>query len=418
MKFIHAADLHLDSPLRNLERYDGAPVDTWRGVTRRALENLVELAIREQVALVLFAGDLYDGDWHDYNTGLFFHSQLVKLREANIQVVWLCGNHDAASEITKTLRSVTQLPNVQRLAENSPQTVYLDLAGQTVAVHGQGFLNRAVTENLAAAYPTAIRGIFNIGLLHTNLNGQFGHDNYAPCQIEDLRSKGYDYFALGHVHSQKIINREPWIAFSGNIQGRHIGETGARGCLLITVDNTQISTVEFVALDVLRWRHCQIDASGAEDEDAVLEKFRAELMVVNAAEERPEAVRLEIVGACKAHAAIHRHIEQWIAELRAQATDFSNGRIWLEKIHIHTQNPQVKSNLPNDSNGLNWLLQTAQSLNPNDPLLQRLEKECNTLKAVLPIELKNEIWLNIQEPMVLANLKKDLLRILTSNLSN
>src|SRR5918996_1910432 len=103
-KFIHAADIHLDSPLRGLEQYDGAPVEQIRGATRQALANLVELALAERVAFVLLAGDLYDGEWKDYNTGLFFAAQMTRLREAGIRAFLIAGNHDAASQLTRYLR--------------------------------------------------------------------------------------------------------------------------------------------------------------------------------------------------------------------------------------------------------------------------------------------------------------------------
>src|SRR5262245_9649681 len=104
MRFVHAADLHLDSPLRGLERYEGAPVDEIRGSTRHALDNLVALCRTEGASLLVLAGDLYDGDWRDFNTGLFFASRMVRLREAGVRVVWVRGNHDAQSRITQNLR--------------------------------------------------------------------------------------------------------------------------------------------------------------------------------------------------------------------------------------------------------------------------------------------------------------------------
>ena len=104
MKFIHAAYVHLDSPLRGLERYEGAPVDEIRGATRRALENLFELAIDREVDFVLIAGDLYDGDWKDHNTGLFFVKQAARLHEASIPIYMISGNHDAANRMTRSLR--------------------------------------------------------------------------------------------------------------------------------------------------------------------------------------------------------------------------------------------------------------------------------------------------------------------------
>jgi DNA repair exonuclease SbcCD nuclease subunit len=416
MKIIHAADLHLDSPLRNLERYESAPVEIVRGATRRALENLVELAIREQVALILISGDLYDSDWRDYNTGLFFHRQMSKLREANIQVVWLAGNHDAANEITKTMRAIEQLPNVHRLADKFPQTLRLSLRGLDVAVHGQGFLNRTVTDNLAANYPIAIPGLFNIGLLHTSLEGKSGHDHYAPCKLSDLLSKNYHYFALGHVHKQEIISREPWIAFAGNIQGRHIGETGAKGCLLLTLDNDQITEVAPIYLDTIRWRRCLVNVTGATDEDAIFEAAITALRSNdNANWEHPEAIRVEIFGECAIHANLHQQPTRWINELRAHAADISNGRIWLEKIYFHTQGTfDIGQNLGMGENSLESFL---QSLHPSDPIIKRLEKECVTLAAKLPNELKDSTWLRVSEPQIFATLLDDIKHMITANVS-
>src|SRR6185503_917708 len=185
MKFVHAADLHLDSPLRGLARYEGAPVDEVRGATRRAFQNLIELCLDEGAAFLLIAGDIYDGDWKDYCTGLFFLNQLARLRAADIDVVLIRGNHDAQSQITKHLRFPE---NVHELAVNAPSSFDLPLHG--VRVHGQGFRTRAVTDDLAAGYPDATRGLFNIGLLHTAVGGRPGHENYAPCRLPTLLAKG------------------------------------------------------------------------------------------------------------------------------------------------------------------------------------------------------------------------------------
>jgi exonuclease SbcD len=148
MKFVHAADLHLDSPLAGLSKYEGAPVEQIRGATRRALENLVKLCLTEQVKLLLIAGDLYDGDWRDYSTGLFFAKQMATLRAANVRVVWIRGNHDAASKLTAHLN----LPdNVRELSHKKPDSFVLEDLG--VAVHGQGFDTREVTTDLSLRYP-------------------------------------------------------------------------------------------------------------------------------------------------------------------------------------------------------------------------------------------------------------------------
>ena len=147
-KFILAADIHLDSPLLGLSRYEGAPLDVLRGATREAFGNLVSLAIEEKIAFLLLSGDLYDGDWKDYHTGLFLSQQLSRLREAGVKAYIIYGNHDAECRITKSLR----LPdNVRVLSTKSPETVLLEEVG--VAIHGQGFAKRDVMENLAERYP-------------------------------------------------------------------------------------------------------------------------------------------------------------------------------------------------------------------------------------------------------------------------
>lgn len=207
-RFIHAADVHLDSPLQGLELHEGAPVELLRGATRRALENLVQLAIEENVDFLVIAGDVYDGDWKDYSTGLFFRSQMVKLAAKGIPVYLIAGNHDAASVISKKLL----LPeNVHVFSTRAAETK--EVADHPVAIHGRGFPNRAVPENLVKDYPLAAPGKFNLGILHTSLTGKPGHDTYAPCSEKDLSEKGYGYWALGHIHQPEIISQDPWIAF-------------------------------------------------------------------------------------------------------------------------------------------------------------------------------------------------------------
>ncbi len=225
-----------------------------RLAARRAFDNLVQLAIDEQVAFVLLAGDLYDGDWKDYNTGIYFVNRMGRLREAGIPVIMVSGNHDAASQITRSLK----LPdNVTLFPHRSVGTLHLDHLG--VAIHGQSFSARSVMDDLVRNYPQGDPLLFNIGLLHTSLNGRPGHEPYAPCTLDALRSKGYQYWALGHIHQREEICRDPWVVFSGNIQGRHIRETGPKGCTLVSVDEGRVISVEERELDVLRWEVCRVD---------------------------------------------------------------------------------------------------------------------------------------------------------------
>lgn len=262
MKLVHAADIHLDSPLRGLDRYDGAPSADLRVATRRAFVNLVDHCLEERVDALLLAGDVYDGDWQDFNTGLFFVKQLARLREAGIRVWAVLGNHDAASVITRRLK----LPeNVTLLSHDAPQTSVDERLG--LAVHGQSFAKRDVGEDLAAAYPRALPGLLNVGLLHTALAGRPEHAPYAPTTSDRLASKGYAYWALGHVHRAEVVSRDPWIVFPGNLQGRSVRETGEKGFVVVTAEGTEVRSVEPVAADVARWHDLSVDVSPARNPD-------------------------------------------------------------------------------------------------------------------------------------------------------
>lgn len=325
---MHAADLHLDSPLRGLVPYDGAPIAAVREATRRACERLVAFCIESNAKVLLIAGDLYDGDWRDFSTGLFFAKEMSRLREAGIRVVIVRGNHDAASQITRALR----LPeNVKELSSRKAETVLFDDLG--VAIHGRSFSERAVTDDLSRDYPRAVDGALNIGLLHTCAEGRAGHEPYAPCTAESLRTHGYDYWALGHVHQREVLSRDPWIVFPGNLQGRHVRETGAKGATAIDVSGGRIEAVEHVALDVVRWAECAVDVSASASVSDVLDAARAELGAeLERAEGRVLAARLVVRGPESAIARVAAARESVTAELQAIANDLQ--AVYFEKLRV------------------------------------------------------------------------------------
>ncbi|MDG2014920.1 MAG: DNA repair exonuclease, partial [Pirellulaceae bacterium] len=347
-KFIHAADIHLDSPLRGLEQYEGAPVAEIRNAARRALSNLVDLAIEQEVAFVLIAGDLYDGDWRDYNTGLFFVGQVRRLREAEIPLYLISGNHDAANRMTRTL---TLPENVTFFSADAPETTVI--SDLDVAIHGQSFATAAVFEDLSDGYPISKSGLFNIGMLHTCAAGREGHDRYAPCSVEGLKSKGYDYWALGHIHLREVLSEKPFIAFSGNIQGRHVRETGAKGCLLVTVNNDRSLKPEFRALDVMRWERPNVDITDCRGVEDVLERVSSEIVQRHGqAGGRPLAMRIELTGETEANRILHSNKHHLINEIRSLAVDVGRGEVWIEKIRLMSTAPasrMVTGNIPDDA---------------------------------------------------------------------
>ncbi len=331
-KFIHAADIHLDSPLRGLSRYESAPAESIRGACRRAFENLVDLAIEEKVAFVLLAGDLYDGDWKDYSTGIFLSQQMGRLGQHNISVFAVAGNHDAANRMTKALDSPS---NMKILSTRKVETVKLDDLG--VAIHGRSFGTQHVDENLAAGFGAAEKGLFNIGLFHTSLDGREEHANYAPCTMDDLRSKGYQYWALGHIHKQEFVSEDPLVVFPGCIQGRHIRETGSKGCVLVTVEDGAVSRLEKIALDVLRWTQCDIDLTDVEEMREVLERTRKAIEKERtSAEGRPLAMRIRFQGATRISDELAAYPERLEQQVKALGAETAGDDLWIERVENAT----------------------------------------------------------------------------------
>ena len=328
MKFLHAADIHLDSPLAGLRDRADLPTDLVRHCTRRAFAAMIDLAIAEDVAFVVIAGDLYDGDWKDFSTGLFFAEQMRRLGRP---CFLLRGNHDARSVIT---RNLTSPDNVFEFSSRTCTTFERPDLG--VALHGHSFPQRAVPEDLSAGYPHPIAGLLNIGVLHTSADDPGDHEVYAPCNVASLKLKGYDYWALGHIHMRRVLSERPWIVFPGNLQGRHPKETGPKGCSLVTVEDNAIVAVEHRSVDVLRWAAVDVDATGT---DVALLTGRIAASVRSAldnADGRPLLARVTLTGATDLHGTLLGDTDQLAAECRNAAIE-TGGMLWVETVRVRTR---------------------------------------------------------------------------------
>ena len=387
-RFLHAADIHLDSPLKELAGQDGNAAERVRTATREALDQLVSLTIEEQVDFLIIAGDLYDGDWRDYKTGLFFAGQMGRLNASNVPVYLLHGNHDAESQITRRL----DLPdNVYVFGTRKPETFALEHLN--VALHGQSFRQRDVTENLVPDYPAPVSGAFNIGVLHTGLGGMGGHANYAPCSFDDLANKGYDYWALGHVHQAEVLHEQPHIVFPGNLQGRHVRETGAKGAHLVTVEDSEIVDLEAVPCDVVRWAVLSVPLNDAANLGDVTDSVREalEAAVANQADGRLLACRIRLEGRTEVHAQLIASEEQVLAAARASALGLGDEVAWVEKVVIATKatlDPEILAQREDAIGALQQMLQAATS---DEALLAEIEDDISALVRRLPHEIRADI---------------------------
>lgn len=332
--FLHAADLHLGSPFLGLSSNDEELARRVAAASREAFEELVDQAISRPVNFVVIAGDVYDGDWKDTTIGHFFNRQMAKLQRAGIPVYSVRGNHDAESVITS---AVTLPDSVKVFPSKRPETFLIPEL--KVALHGQSFANRAVPENLALDYPAPKPGYFNIGVLHTSCDGRPPHANYAPCSVQDLLQRGYQYWALGHCHEYEVLSPNPPIIFPGNLQGRSIRECGLKGAVIVEVEDGQVSTFTRLPLAKIRWARISVDLSKATTETEAFDVIQREIQKeVEKAGSTPIVFRMILSGSTPLHRMLHSEPGRVVDEVIA-AADHCSYAIWLESVKVQTSEP-------------------------------------------------------------------------------
>ncbi|MCH8910187.1 MAG: DNA repair exonuclease [Chloroflexi bacterium] len=340
-RFVHAADLHIDSPFSGIGDVDGRVATRLREATYEAFQNLVDLCISTDADFLVIAGDVYDGADRSVRAQLRFRDGLSRLADKRIQTFVVHGNHDPLDG----WQSSISWPDGVHIFGATPEWKNIEKNGEVVAaVQGMSYPTREVTDNLAVQFsPPRSGSIFAIGLLHANVGANSAHKNYAPCTVEDLSASGIDYWALGHVHTRQTLKRAaPVIAYPGNTQGRHPNETGARGALVVDVDPSGASKTEFVPLDVVRWEHSEVDISSLETIDGLDSAIRQQTDNLSAqAEDRDVVCRVNLVGRGPLH-------EQLAADgavddlLEAARSSWSGGTpwVWVERI-VDSTRPSI-----------------------------------------------------------------------------
>jgi DNA repair protein SbcD/Mre11 len=379
--FLHAADLHLGSPFLGLSSNDEELAHRVAAASREAFEELVDQAISRQMKFVVIAGDIYDGDWKDTTIGHFFNRQMARLARAGIPVYKVRGNHDAESVITS---AVTLPDSVHVFSSRRPET--FRIPELKVALHGQSFANRAVPENLALTYPGPEAGMFNIGVLHTSCDGRPPHANYAPCSVEELLQRGYQYWALGHCHEYEVVNTAPPIIFPGNLQGRSIRETGPKGAVVVEVEDGEVSNFSRLHLARIQWALIPADLTGVTSEEVAFEVIRGVIQKeVNLAGGTPIVFRMILSGTTPLHRMLHAEPGRVVDEVMAAASHCTDA-IWLESVKVQTLEPSTAAaghDSPLVSLDLKSML---DSLRKSPEVLREARAALEVIKGKLPAE--------------------------------
>ncbi|WP_075288684.1 metallophosphoesterase family protein [Pararhizobium arenae] len=343
-RFVHTADLHLDSPLRSLALKNAELAELVRGATRSALSAIVDLCIAEAVDALLIAGDLYDGSQTSMNTALFLSAELRRLEQAGIRVFIIRGNHDSQSAIKREL----SLPANVHLFSGRVKSVLAKVLenGREVYIHGVGFDNPHMAESLLPSFGAPMTDAVNIGMLHTSLAGAPGHDLYAPASVVDLMSHGFDYWALGHVHQRQVHSEKPLIVMPGMPQGRDINEAGDKSVTLVSVDESGILSHEERLIGAAAFLRLPVDLGGVDEWQDMLARVKATMAdargVVRA---RQIILRVDLAGTTTLAWSLRRDPEFLEAEIANVAAGFSG--LWVEKVELSCRsgdlNPSVSA---------------------------------------------------------------------------
>ncbi len=259
MKFIHFADAHLDSPFRGLSFLPSKEFNQIYQAADQSLIRIVDLALAEKVDLVLIAGDTFDSAKPSPRSQLFFAEQIKRLTDAQIQVVMIFGNHD---HMRREDLLVNQSPYFKLLGADEvvEKASFKTKDNFNYDVVGFSYLNNHITEDKIPDFPEKGQN-YTFGLMHAQEKETDSRKNvYAPFTVAEVQALNYDYFALGHIHARRNLSEKPWIVYSGNIQGRHINEMGAKGCYLGVIDeSTKKTSIEFKATGPILWQGVQVE---------------------------------------------------------------------------------------------------------------------------------------------------------------
>lgn len=333
-RFVHTADIHLDSPLRSLSLRNPELAGLIGDATRQALVGIVDLCLDEQVDALVVAGDLYDGDQTSMKTARFLAAQMERLHQAGIAVFKIRGNHDALSKITQELI----MPPSVKIFGGRSETVELHKDGLAIAVHGLSFSKPHAPESLLPKYKPPVAGAVNIGIMHTSLAGAPGHDAYAPCNVADLHTSGFAYWALGHIHQRADHKGPATVIMPGMPQGRDINEAGEKTVSLVTVGDDRSIHVEERLTGIAEFRRIGVDLTGIGEWRDAVDAIDKALRAARQSARSPHLVaRLRIAGQTPLAWQLRRDADLLQEEANHRAEQL--GRAWIEKLELAISPP-------------------------------------------------------------------------------
>ncbi|NMH73355.1 DNA repair exonuclease [Bacillus sp. RO2] len=343
IRFLHAADLHLDSPFKGLSHLPQQIFDQIRKSTFQSLTNLMNAAIHHHVDFVLLAGDLFDLEQRSLIAQATLRKELLRLNEAGIQVYIIHGNHDYLTD-DHTLFKYPD--NVHIFTGEVERKTYLKDKEELACIYGFSYKQRHLTENMTSYYEKEDKTIpFHIGMLHGNFSGREEHDPYAPFTLPDLLDKEFHYWALGHIHKREILHYHPPIVYPGNIQGRHKKEQGDKGCYLVDLLEDGIPELTYIETSAIQWEELEIPINELQSVDQLMEKTKQAVDAIRL-EGKGKLLRLTYTGNGNLHGFLQEESNQEELQLLLNEGEENNTSfVYIYTLRVRTALSYSKEDL-------------------------------------------------------------------------
>ena len=338
IKFVHAADLHLDTPFKV---YNSNPQmrSKLKDALFKSFRNIINLCIEETVDFLAISGDIFDYENKSLAAQFQFVNEIKRLSEKNIPTYFICGNHDP---LDSWIAELTLPENVYRFDSTQIQIEHFKKNGTVVAdIYGISFPTKKASKNFALEFnKIASPAPISIALLHGTIGNHEGHENYAPFQISDVANKGFDYWALGHIHKRQIVNLSyPTIAYPGNPQGRDFGEQGSKGCFIVEIEEHSIPKTRFAPTNSIVFAEINITITPEDNIETIAGKISdAKTFIPDYADHISYILRVTIQGNTTLHSQLSnaeeiKNLIDYLNEDQLEKNIFS----WIDKIEIQTK---------------------------------------------------------------------------------
>lgn len=404
LKFLHCADLHLDSPFKGLYHLPTSIFKRIQNSTFQAFKKVVQTAIQEEVDFVIIAGDLYDGQDRSLRAQTRLRRELERLSEKNIPVYIVHGNHD---HLEGKWVDLHWPESVHFFSGGQVESIAYEKDGKRLAmIHGFSYEKRAVMENRVHLYPDGTDECYHIGILHGNAEGRSGHDPYAPFQVEELIGKNYDYWALGHIHKRIELHHDPPIIYPGNIQGRHPKETGKKGCYVIQLNGKQATAVFHETQDII-WHEEKINIASFSNLSELVEKS---LQIKEGLREYGKGVLVKLIleGDSDFHHELNGQFLDEMLEMIQEGEEEHSSFVYPYQIIVKTMPKWDREKLVNETHFVGGLLRNIDSYEEMDQAVSELflHKKARRYLEAFTSEEKKELMKEAESLLLMSLLKE------------